>query len=180
MALDAVQTAFLILVQRFAERQKLVYAVMEELRPDKLLFVRMYEQPGEPTEEELNFYQHFALRYAGAPPNGYWGKNNEWRYFFHGGGCRLIHVVTGEPIDWEAPDVNRLDRFFFADYLKWVFRQNTTDPAAALLRAAYADYNGKVKQFAYSILEQLVRAGYLSTDDEQLTYALASITFARN
>jgi hypothetical protein len=180
MALDAVQTAFLILVQRFAERQKLVFAVMEELRPDKLMFVRMHEQPERPTEEEYRAYLEYAKWFATMPQAGYWGKNNEWRYFFHGGGCRITHVVTGEPIDWEAPDVNRLDRFFFADYLKWVFRQNSPDPAAATVQAAYANYDGKVKHFAYSILEQLVRAGYLTTDDEQITYALASITFARN
>src|SRR5688572_17128800 len=33
-------------------------------------------------------------------------ENSEWRYFLHGSGCRLTHTQTGEPIDWDCPDVN--------------------------------------------------------------------------
>jgi hypothetical protein len=115
IGLDAVQAAFLTLVRRFVERQKLVYAVMEQVRPDKLMFVRMYEQNVQLTEEEERAYVNFALQFAGNPQGGFWGRNNEWMYYFHGAGCRIIHTITGEPIDWDAPDVNRLDRFFFVD-----------------------------------------------------------------
>jgi hypothetical protein len=178
MVLDAVQMAFLSLVRRFVERQKLVYAVMEQMRPDKLMFVRMYEQQAAPpSEEEERAYLNYALQYAGNPQGGFWGRNNEWMYYFHGGGCRLIHTITGEPIDWDAPDVNRLDRFFFVDYLKWAFRSNSADPAVVTARAAFAEYQslnpgGKLKDFTHGILDQLSSAGYLMQDDEHLTYTL--------
>ena len=45
--------------------------------------------------------------------------NNEWRYFLHGSGCRLINVKTGEPIDWDCPDVNKYDTWKFMFHLMW-------------------------------------------------------------
>jgi hypothetical protein len=46
-------------------------------------------------------------------------ENNEWQYFLHGGGCRLINRKTGEPIDWDCPDVNSYDKYKFLHHLEW-------------------------------------------------------------
>jgi len=53
--------------------------------------------------------------------SGVWrdNENNEWRYFLHGGSCRLTNIKTGEPIDWNCPDVNSYDRHKFFDHLEW-------------------------------------------------------------
>ena len=55
------------------------------------------------------------------PQSGVWQDNedNEWRYFLHGGGCRLTNIKTGEPIDWDCPDVNSYDRYKFFYHLEW-------------------------------------------------------------
>ena len=172
MTLDSGQAAFLILVRRFVERQKLVYQVMEEIRPDKLMFVRMYEQhQGKPTEEDFSAYSEYAKWFVETPQGGWWG---EWVYFFHGAGCRLMNILTGEPIDWEAPDVDRFDRFFFSDYLKWAFKRNAADPVVAEVHARYLLNNGKVKHFVHTQLEHLASAGYLSKDDADISYRLLS------
>ena len=46
-------------------------------------------------------------------------ENNEWQYFLHGGGCRLTNRKTGEPIDWDCPDVNSYDKYKFLHHLEW-------------------------------------------------------------
>jgi len=53
--------------------------------------------------------------------SGIWrdSENNEWRYFLHGGGCRLTNTKTGEPIDWDCPDINSYDRYKFFHHLEW-------------------------------------------------------------
>jgi len=55
------------------------------------------------------------------PQSGIWrdSENNEWRYFLHGSGCRLTNVNTGEPIDWDCPDVNKYDKWKFMFHLMW-------------------------------------------------------------
>jgi hypothetical protein len=55
------------------------------------------------------------------PQSGIWQdrENNEWRYFLHGSGCRLTNVKTGEPIDWDCPDVNKYDKWKFMFHLMW-------------------------------------------------------------
>lgn len=53
--------------------------------------------------------------------SGIWidSENNDWRYFLHGKGCRLVNVKTEEPIDWDCPDVNKYDRWKFMFHLMW-------------------------------------------------------------
>ena len=46
-------------------------------------------------------------------------ENNEWQYFLHGGGCRLTNMKTGEPIDWDCPDLNSYDKYKFLHHLEW-------------------------------------------------------------
>jgi hypothetical protein len=48
---------------------------------------------------------------------GFWGT--EWRFFFHGGGCRLTHIHTQETINWNGPEPFRFDPYFFAKHLMW-------------------------------------------------------------
>jgi len=55
------------------------------------------------------------------PQSGIWvdRESNEWIYFLHGKGCRLVNVKTGEPIDWDCPDINEYDRWKFMFHLMW-------------------------------------------------------------
>lgn len=46
-------------------------------------------------------------------------EENEWDYSLHGGGCLLTSVKTGEPIDWDCPDVNAYNTFKFMKHMFW-------------------------------------------------------------
>lgn len=50
---------------------------------------------------------------------GIWGDSEEWTYFLHGKGCRLHNVLTGEVINWDCPNVEAFDPYFFLDHLRW-------------------------------------------------------------
>jgi hypothetical protein len=53
------------------------------------------------------------------PQRGTWGENDEWEYYLHGGGCLLTNKETGEPIDWDCPNLKSFDEFFFRTHLEW-------------------------------------------------------------
>jgi hypothetical protein len=55
------------------------------------------------------------------PQTGIWNdhEGNTWHYYLHGGGCRLTHTITGEPIDWDCPNPLTFDPWFFRFHLAW-------------------------------------------------------------
>jgi hypothetical protein len=82
--------------------------------------------------------------------SGIWrdNENNEWRYFLHGGGCRLTNVKTGEPIDWDCPDVNSYDRYKFLHHLEW---QLTSSEQANKLCLSRSSKKGTLKSLINEI-----------------------------
>src|SRR5262249_47994955 len=48
---------------------------------------------------------------------GIW--KGEWQHYFHGHGCRLTHVLTGEPFDWDASDPRQFRPGEFIAHLQW-------------------------------------------------------------
>jgi len=91
------------LVVQFVQRQELVYQLLRQLRP------RFVPKPGEHPPR-------LTRKAATATQRGRWG---EWRYRIHGGGCELVHDTTGEPIQWDSPDVRRFDPNWFVDWVRW-------------------------------------------------------------
>ncbi len=173
MTTRTLHIAALTLIQRFVERQKLVLTAMQELRPN-LLFLGSYS--GEWTSDTIDEYRRATEKVAHIPQGGYWGDNNEWRYFIHGGGCRLVHTVTGEPINWDAPQVERFDRFWFRDYLEWLFDYEPANAAVTALRVALPQHNGDLQHLTFTLLEQLHQLGKLSGMDDQNKYVLHTLS----
>ena len=125
----------------FIERQKLVAQVMTELGLDlnevaefkafawssgaKLDKSDTQISTAIPESENTYVKKLFQVAKQASERNlsqsGVWrdNENNEWRYFLHGGGCRLTNIKTGEPIDWDCPDVNSYDRHKFSYHLEW-------------------------------------------------------------
>jgi len=122
----------------FIERQKLVAQAMMALGLDlkevaefKSLAwsshsdedVHLSRSNVEPEDSYLKKLFQVAKRASerNLPQSGMWrnSSNNEWRYFLHGGGCRLLHAETGEPIDWDCPDENSYDLYKFKAHLAW-------------------------------------------------------------
>jgi hypothetical protein len=83
-----------------------------------------YENDVKSDNEEIReIFQYMAKRASerNLPQEGIWYDNeqNEWIYFLHGNGCRLTNKKTGEPIDWDCPDVNSYDPYKFLFHLIW-------------------------------------------------------------
>jgi hypothetical protein len=120
---------FLALLRAYVNRQHLVLQAVQELRPHRLRLAILLQDPSAPTSE--------IARLAETPEStterGYWGSNNQWRYAFHGRGCRITHTASGETIDWDMPDVLTFDVYFFTRWLRWA-ASNRHD--AALLAEA--------------------------------------------
>jgi hypothetical protein len=113
---ESVQVAVLALIRRYVARQQTAADAMQQLRPD--LWFQTYQK--EWTAAILVKLKALQAQVAGIPQKGYWGEHDEWEYFFHGGGCRLVHTSTGEPIDWDAPNIRRFDKFWFLNYMQWI------------------------------------------------------------
>jgi hypothetical protein len=120
----------------FIERQKLVAQAMMELGLDLqevAEFKALAWASGKKSDIALNIeeiedpYTRKIYRVAkraserNLSQSGIWrdGKKNEWRYFLHGGGCRLTNSATGEPIDWNCSNVMLYDKYFFIRHLNW-------------------------------------------------------------
>lgn len=127
----------------FIERQKLVARAMVEFGLDlnevgefgptvwvwnpqpentnsQELIMKQIEQSDDPYIRKL-FQLALRANERKIPQSGIWhdDENNEWRYFLHGSGCRLTNVETGEPIDWDCPDVKKYDTWKFMFHLIW-------------------------------------------------------------
>ena len=139
--MNALQSAVYSLVKLFVERQKIALAITKELRPH--FFATTGEELRRPSKEYLR-----------ATYKGYWGKDHEWEYFFHGEGCRLIHTITQESIDWDSPDVQRFDPYWFAYWVEWWLRQND-DAVAQIIMSELNNQNDGLRNLLFGVLKQL-------------------------
>lgn len=101
-------------VKRFVTRQQIVYAALCDLRPDLIAFLN----GGVDDPDDL---LALADRHRNVPQKGEWG---DWQYFVHGVGCRLTHTETGEPLEWDLPDLRIFDRAWLYNYFEW-YLENT-------------------------------------------------------
>jgi hypothetical protein len=106
MDLTIVDRAILNLVDRFLDRQHLVFDLLQEIRPD------FFGKAPRPTKA-----------YISARQRGTWGRESEWMYYVHGGGARIVHVHSDEPIEWDSPDLLRFDPNWFAGWVEWWLRR---------------------------------------------------------
>ncbi len=102
----------------FVQRQRIVYDLLKELRPDFLINLDAL------TESELDEFVDMTIKYQHIPGSGFWGQDNEWEYWIHGRGCQITHVVTQERIEWDTIDPLVFDRYWFTNYVDW-FKEKT-------------------------------------------------------
>jgi hypothetical protein len=129
---DAVKYAMYALVYRFVERLRLVYDAISELRPDFLWF-------GNP---DTNQWLHLHNQYRHVPDAGHWYKDGAWwQYTTRGYGCQLTHEISGEPLEWDAPNPQVFDSYWFINWLEWLLAQDDDDDDVELVRLAFAEQN---------------------------------------
>jgi hypothetical protein len=90
------------------------------------------------------------------PQTGMWGEN--WRFMFHGGGCALTHLQTGEPIDWNGPDPHAFGTLAFIRHLKWRLARGHT----LTLLGNRMERDGE--QAIAALIEDLIVRGVISPD----------------
>jgi hypothetical protein len=87
---------------------------------------------------------------------GEWGY--AWHFRFHGGGCELKHLQSGEPIDWIGPDPQSFSIHAFLYHLKWRLAQGHR---LSLLRDRL-ETGGE--QGIVSLIEELIAEGIISPE----------------
>ncbi len=185
--LSSLEASMLSLVKLFVERQAIVLDTMRDLRPDIIMQIEKRDNSEFWAGWTRESWQAFVLENIRKPATGYWGDNNEWAYFLHGGGCRLTHTKTGEIIQWDAGSLRRFDWHWFVDYLNWLLKgrfENNEDVRRVKLALHYvevnddewtqqvADHRLKLEAQVFPILEQLVEKGFLSKKGQGTSYTL--------
>ena len=97
------------LVTLFVSRQSLVFQAIKKLRPQILVSTQALDKQ----QIELPRGSRFDT-----PQTGYWGADEEWRYYLHGLGCRIVNTTTQEPIEWNAPELQSFDKYWFINWLR--------------------------------------------------------------
>jgi hypothetical protein len=145
MDVTIVETAVLRLLDLFLERQRVVFDLLLEIRPD------FFTNAPRPTKA-----------YISATQRGAWGPHSEWFYYIHGGGCRIVHVHTGELIEWDSPDLNRFDPNWFTQWVEWWFRREEGDDGTRqVLVAALKQKDGELTRLITDNVAGLERHGFL-------------------
>jgi hypothetical protein len=148
----SLEQATLSLAKQFVARQGIVIGAIRSLRPHFLLADR-------PDATEVRQAFEFSKI---VPQLGTWGEDGEWQYFIHGRGCRLTHTVTGERLEWDAPDDKMFDRHWFMNWLEWRLAQTSVDPALLFLRERLVGITDQRQGLIFAALDELARAGLLS------------------
>jgi hypothetical protein len=63
--------------------------------------------------------------------SGIW--RGEWKYYFHGHGCRLTHLRTQEPFDWDASNPRYFMTGELTGHLLWRIHSEVSDPNVIIL-----------------------------------------------
>jgi hypothetical protein len=127
MGVDSVEelaTVLHSLIAYFVERQRLVGLALLELRPRFVSFGGQDKFLGIDVAPYLEAYYERESR---ASQKGIWKK--DWEHWIHGMGCRLTHLQTGEPIEWDAPNLRELDLGWFDNHLRWRLEKEPHDPS---------------------------------------------------
>lgn len=104
------------LIVEYVARQQLVYEAILQLSPVKLV---VHDKSIDTLE-----VCYLADKYKHIPGRGIWQRYGTWHYFLHGGGCRLTNIISGEPIEWDAPHLNRFYVVWFVNWLSWAEQMN--------------------------------------------------------
>jgi uncharacterized protein DUF6896 len=179
METNTIQLALYALIQRFVQRQSLVFEAIKDLRPDWVMEVEHEDNSEFWADWTPETWQSFVLEHARRPATGEWGENKEWEYFLHGHGCRLTHKVTQERIEWDLGSLSTFDRSWFLNYLKSLLDQNTNDEAIATVQVWYENEKKLKPEYKQSyrplhdavfpVLEQLYQMGFLSQHQQYYT-----------
>src|SRR5690606_25287156 len=146
------------------------HAALSSLRPDLMFFS---QRTNLDDTEFLEEYIRLSRQYADVPETGRW--RGEWDYRVNGMGILLTHTTTREPIEWDAPDTQRFDRFWFLNFVEWHLSHSADDEAVYVVRNSVRQYNGKLREFTFEALYELQNRGAIIRCDNLNRYILLPV-----
>lgn len=145
------------LIVYFLERQQLVVLAMLEVSP---VLLEM-ENANIPSIELTPYIEVFKERQANIRDpekffRGIW--KHDWEYRLHGIGCRLTHISTKEPLEWDAPNSETFRFDWFWEHLLWRIKNEQEDP---YVKASIEWLNSFSEAEIYNLLKEnmLLRTG---------------------
>ena len=124
----------IFLLGEYIARQQITYDALMELRPYSFMKV------GENTTVEI--LMETVKNYGHINDIGVWNKYGQWKYYLHGRGCRLTNLISGEIIEWDAPNITDFKPEWFLNWVNWVRKVNE-------------NYHDLSDSIVYKILHQL-------------------------
>lgn len=118
------------LMQYFLERQRLVVLAMLDISPTLLTM----DGAEIPPIDLVPYIELFEERQAHiqSPSELYRGIwKEDWEYRIHGIGCKLTHMRTREPIEWDSPNSKAFRFDWFWQHLIWRNEYESDDPYVA-------------------------------------------------
>lgn len=128
------------LMAHFVLRQQLVVLAMLDLHPGALrqgqehilgVELKPYLEAYRERRSKLSPGESFQI--------GVW--KNDWEHFVHGIGCKLTHIHTREPIEWDGPDPQAFDLHWFSHHLAWRTENERGEPFVQ----KYLELNGAAR-----------------------------------
>lgn len=118
------------LIAYFILRQQLVLVAMVDVNPKFLYKLTQID-----IEPYAQLHRERLLDYKRAKAEGKLDEvptlpiwKGDWECFAHGHGCRLTHLRTGEPIEWDTPDAQGFRIDWFMNHLEWRLKNELHDP----------------------------------------------------
>lgn len=150
------ENAVLNLIKRYIARQEITLEAFRALRPAVI------------EAEHINCDEKKLIEiltmYINDPWQGHW---QEWSYYFQGAGCRLISGETAEIIEWEVTAINTFDRYWFVNWLEWLWMFHPKDKDLYTLRNFYSYRPNRydLYEVIFPMLSLLRTEGYVTQDD---------------
>lgn len=161
----------------FVERQQLVAQAMRDLGLDLEEVAKwgtaawfsgqgthephLYEGASDEEQELYNIMMRARVREL--PPTGFWGDKDEWEYFLHGNGCRLRNVNTGEPINWNCPNILAFDPYFFLHHLEWRIESRYREDELYHTRR-WIEQHSDGLQSIITLIKEMIDVGLINQD----------------
>ena len=165
-------------IAHFIERQKLVAQAMQDLDIDlddvgkggaAIWSQQGIQEPLPPlpasASDEAKELWEAAQRAQSRRPvasQGVWGDSGEWIYLLHGKGCRLRSTLTGEVIDWDCPNVEAFDSYFFLNHLRW--RLETEEESSLPRIREWVSRSPDGLESIIQLIKQMIENGLINPD----------------
>ena len=143
-------------ISYYIGRQKIVAQAMTDLGLD----VTTKFNSKTPLEgNELEKFKKWSEQRSKIPSRGTWvdKEGNKWEYFLHGEGCLLTNIETGEPIEWDIPQTDSFDPYFFHDNLFWQFKAESRYDKVGSVRH-------RLTELVNQLIEELIEEGKITKD----------------